>query len=71
MKYFFLIVFLPFTFITKAQDCSNVKAGPTIVCPSDITQNTDPNLCTAKVSLPAPTLEGWGPGVPLDFYSTY
>jgi hypothetical protein len=63
MKYFFLIVFLPFTFITKAQDCSNVKAGPTIVCPSDITQNTDPNLCTAKVSLPAPTLEGWGPGV--------
>ena len=41
----------------------NDTQPPSITCPANITQSTDPNLCSAIVSYPAPTVSDNCPGV--------
>jgi predicted outer membrane repeat protein len=41
----------------------NDTQPPSITCPANITQSTDPNLCSAVVSYPAPTVSDNCPGV--------
>ena len=41
----------------------NDTQAPTITCPANITQSTDPNQCSAVVTYPAPTVSDNCPGV--------
>jgi hypothetical protein len=41
----------------------NDTQAPTITCPANITVSTDPNLCSAVVNYPAPTVSDNCPGV--------
>jgi hypothetical protein len=45
-----------FTSVTIAPDSATIVKSPTIgTCPTDITKNTDPNVCTAVTTFPTPT----------------
>jgi hypothetical protein len=45
----------------------NDDANPTMSCPSDFSQDTDPGVCNADVTLPLPTINGSCGGTTLEF----
>jgi hypothetical protein len=66
---FFPVGTTPVTCTTESEDsCSftvtvNDVQPPAITCPADVTQSTDPGLCSAVVNYPAPAVSDNCPGV--------